>query len=138
MKTTLLAAAALSLITATTARAGEGNGEPFPFHAPGVTTYVPFATYAADTGSAAYPDLAGRSSQVVTAGNSDLLPTVGSEGAVQTANSLPHGFEDGTVALGQAQSVQRYLAQQQAVAQTRTARMASARSGGPWSTSFRK
>lgn len=99
MKTTLrAAAAALSLLAATAAHAeSEGNGEPFPFRAPGMTA-VTSPTYAADTGSAAYPDLTGRPSQVVTAGGPDVLPANGSEGAVQTANSLPRSAMEGTVA----------------------------------------
>ncbi len=100
MKTTLLAAmAALTLVVATAAaHAGEGNGEPFPFHAPGVTIFVTPQTYAADTGSAAYPDLAGHPSWAVVAGGTDAFPTNGSEAAVQTANSLPRGAMEGTVA----------------------------------------
>lgn len=113
MKTTLIAAAAaLSLFTVDAAHAGEGNGEPFPFRAPGLMALAAPQALAADTGSAAYPDLAGRSSQVVTAGAS-LLPATGSKGIVQTANSLPRGAMVGAVAYTQARSVQRYLAQQE-------------------------
>jgi len=134
MKTTLIAAtAALSLIAATAAHANERyNDEPFPFRAPGMTTYVQPGAFAPDTGSAAYPDLAGRPSQVVTAGGPDEVPATGSEGSVETANSLPRGAMDGTVAYAQERSVQRYLAQQAATAPTRIARTAQVpgKSGG--------
>ena len=118
MNATLRAAAALSLVAATAAHAasgggaGIGNGDPFPFHASGITVVNP-PTYA-DTGSIAYPDLAGRPSQVVTAGGSDAVPMTGSQGGAETANSLPRGFEEGTVAYAQQQSVQRYVAAQAA------------------------
>lgn len=111
MKNTLLAAAAaLTLITGT-AIAGEGKGEPFPFRAAGLTVSASPALHA-DTGSAAYPDVTGRPAQLQAAINPDLIPPNGSEGSVQTANSLPAGSSEGTVAYAQAQSVMRYLAQQ--------------------------
>ena len=104
MKTALLAAvAALSLATAT-AHAARGDSDPFPFRAPGITMVSPPA-YAADTGSQAYPDLTGRPSQVVTAGEFDGMPMTGSQAGIETANSLPRGFQDGTVAYAQEQSV---------------------------------
>ena len=125
MKTILrVALAALSLVAA--AHAGEGNGEPFPSSVPGLTTVSPRA-YAADTGSAAFPDLAGRPSWMVAAGGVDVLPSNGSEGAVQTANSLPRGALDGTVAYAQAESVRRHLAQQAG----RPAQVAQAPGGKP-------
>ena len=125
MNTTLRAAVtALSLVAATAAHAasggGAGNGDPFPFHAPGITVVNP-PPYA-DTGSIAYPDLAGRPSQVVTAGGPDGVPMTGSQAGVETANSLPRGFQDGTVAYAQQQSVQRYLAARQGGQPTRLAR----------------
>jgi len=136
MNTTLRAAvAALSLVAATAAHAasggagGVGNGDPFPFHAPGITVTNP-PSYA-DTGSQAYPDLAGRPSQVVTAGAPDGVPLTGSQAGVETANSLPRGFREGTVAYAQAQPVQRYLAAQQASQPTRLARTGLAPSGTP-------
>ena len=118
MKTTLAAVAALCLLTATAAHAGEGNGEPFPFRGPGLMTTVVPRAFAADTGSDGYPDLDGRPFWIETAGGSDV-PVTGSEGVVQTVNSLPRGFEDGTVAYAQAQSVRRYLVQATRTAQAR-------------------
>lgn len=128
MKTILLAAAAaLSLAAATAAHAQEGAGDPFAFRAPGLTAVTP-STYAADTRSAAYPASTGRPSQVVAAGGADLAPATGSEGVVQTANSLPRGFEAGTVTYAQAPSVRRYLAQP-AAGPTRPDRTAQALGG---------
>ena len=113
MTTTLRAAvAALSLLATASAHAeAEGNGEPFPFHVPGTTVSSP-RSYAADTGSAAYPKVAGRPSWVALPGGPDGVPSTGSEGTVQTANSLPPGALGGTAAFAQGRSVQRYLAQQ--------------------------
>lgn len=129
MKTTMTAiAAALSLLATTAAHAGEGNGEPFAFRAPGVTAATAPA-FAADTDSAAYPDLAGRPSWAVAAGSPDALPATGSEGAVQTASSLPRGAMDGTAAYAQAQ-LARALARQ-AAPPAGTAQTAQAGSGKP-------
>ena len=124
------AIAALLIASASVARAGEGNGDPFPFRAPGVTNVVSPQTYAVDTGSAAYPDFTGRSSWTVAAGGADALSANGSEGAVQTAKSLPQGFAEGTVAYAQAQSVRRYLARQE-TGQARMAERARILRGGP-------
>ncbi len=135
MKTTLLAAAAAFSLAAATAQAasggaaGVGNGNPFPFHAAGITVVNP-QTYA-DTGSQAYPNLAGRASEVVTAGGSDTVPMTGSQGGVETANSLPRGFEQGTVAYAQQQSVQRYFAAQAAARSSRVVQTAQAPDGKP-------
>ena len=110
MKTTLFAAAAtLSLVTAAAAHAQEGLGEPFPFRAPGLTVVSPLA-YAADTGSAAHPDLTGRPCELVSAGNGPNAATliITSEGTVQTVNSLPRGSVAGTIAYTQTQSVRRH------------------------------
>lgn len=132
MRTTLIAAAAaLSLFAINAAHAGEGNGEPFLFRAPGLTALATLQTLAADTGSTAYPDLAGRPSRVVTAG-AGLLPAAGSEGVVQTANALPRGAMEGTVTYTQARSVQRYLAQHEAapVQMSRMAQMPASQPRG--------
>ncbi|MBV9653148.1 MAG: hypothetical protein JOZ42_01155 [Acetobacteraceae bacterium] len=75
-------------------------------------------------GSEAYPAFAAARSVPVTAGDGLLLPTVGSEGPVQSASSLPHGFSEGTVAYEQAESVARFLAQSDQRAR------ATARNGG--------
>ncbi len=123
MKLTILAVAGALSLVAGTAFAGEGNGEPFPFQG---TTQVVANAVASDTGSQAYPSSSGLSI-VVTAGGT--LPTNGSQGAVQTANSLPRGFENGTVAYAQAQSVNRYLVAQ--AARTQASRLAQVQGGQP-------
>ena len=129
MRTTLFAAAAaLSLVAATATHAasgGAGNGDPFPFRAPGMTVVVNPHSYT-DTGSIAYPDLTGRPSQVVTAGSPGVVPMTGGQGGVETANSLPRGFQDGTVAYAQQQSVQRYFAAQAAARSSRVVQTAQA------------
>ncbi len=128
MKITILAVAgALSLI-AGTAFAGEGNGNPFPFQG---TAQIVGNSVANDTGSQGTPSFSGPS-VVVTAGGT--LPTNGSQSVVQTANSLPRGFENGTVAYAQAESVSRYLVAQAARVQTahvQTGRLAQVQSGQP-------
>jgi hypothetical protein len=65
----------------------------------------------ADVGSESYPDFVSAHAVPVTAGQ--VLPPNGSEGVVQTANSLPAGFAVGTPAYNYAQSVQRYFAAQE-------------------------
>jgi hypothetical protein len=114
MKTTLFAAVtALGLAASAVAYAGEGNGNTF-----GYTNTAPLVASAprTDVGSNAYPDFSGRVGSIVTAVGA--LPTNGSEGIVQTANSLPRGFEEGTEAYMTAQSVNRYFAEQAAQART--------------------
>ena len=98
--------AALSL--ATTAFAGEGAGDPFPFRAPAASFSA--STPARDTGSAQYQ--AYNSAQTSTTFNNATLPENGQNGPVQTANDLPVGFENGTAAYMTAQSVNRWFAQQ--------------------------
>ena len=112
-----------SAVAAPAAGAGERyDDEPFPFRAPGMTAVNPSAL-AADTGSAAYPDLTDRPSWVVTASGLNGMPITGGESTVQTINSLPWEAIDGTVAYAQERSVLRYLAQH-AVAPARIARTA--------------
>ena len=108
MKFALIAAVSLSVFGATTAAhaEGEGSGDPFPFSAPGLVIVHP--SVLADTDSAAYPNFSSRPGQIVAEGQT--LPPNGSEGAVQTAASLPRGSLDGTTAVMQARSVDRYLA----------------------------
>jgi hypothetical protein len=109
MKLTLLAAvSAFSVVTAAAHAESEGAGDPFAFRVPGVTT-INQPAYA-DTGSAAFPNLNGRSSRIVIVGGPDTVPMTGSEATVQTAASLPRGFSDGTVSNTQAQSVARFVA----------------------------
>lgn len=86
---------------------------------------------AASGSNEAYPTaFVGRSVPVV-AGAGLVLPAGGSEGAVQTAASLPGGFSDGTVAYAQAQSIARFFAEREGRQQTRlAAAAASQRPGG--------
>ena len=116
MKTMILAAAILSLGAATFAPAyaeGEGNGEPFPVsialgqNAPSTYTY---GYGHRDVGSAQYPDVTGNPGSNLSAlANNDVLPAQSNEAIVQTANSLPRGFEDGTVAYAQAKSINAWM-----------------------------
>ena len=86
-------AAALTL-AALPVMAQEGNGNPFPLRTPGVSTIVT-AQSVPDVGSSAYPDVRGRPGSALFA---SAGPVVGlsNEAPVQTANSQPVGFTDGT------------------------------------------
>ena len=110
MNTKLIIAAtvaALSLSTAAFAEGGgEGSGNPFPFHAAGVTTY---ASGSRDVGSNQLPALNGG---VVSSWSQATLPENGQNGEVATANSLPAHAMEGTVAYAQAERVNQYFAQQ--------------------------
>jgi hypothetical protein len=107
----LVAAAALSLV-AGTAFAGEGNGDPFPFQAPGNTVATATVAHLPPHDTDPFPFRA----PGVPWSAAQMLPGNGSDGSMQTANSLPPNFENGTSAYEQAQSVGRYLAQQGAPA----------------------
>lgn len=87
---TLIAAAALSLV-AGAAFAGEGNGDPFPFTAAGQVMTLNNYKQAAGANQNPYPFTMPGTRMVV----GQVLPSNGSAGAVQTANSLPAGFSDG-------------------------------------------
>lgn len=103
----LLVASSLGLAPAL---AAEGNGEPFPSHAGALAAPAALSVpRVADTGSAAYPDLAGRPGSDLPRLAGDVLPATGSEGPVQTANSLPRHFEEGTVAYAQASRVHSWM-----------------------------
>jgi hypothetical protein len=116
MKTFIAAVAVLGLSLAAPAFAAEGNSEPFPNDMT-VGTRVLRQAQAADVGSAQYPNVIGRPGSDLYGLAGDVLPSDGSEGAVQTANSLPRGAEEGTVTYAQAQSVNHWvLAHSQAVA----------------------
>lgn len=108
MRTTLLAAAALFGLALAPALAGEGQGNPFPGNF-GTLTVTRSLPQVADTGSQAYPDFTGRAGSDLPSLMAEVLPTDGSEGAVQTANSLPRGAEDGTVVYAQARSVNAWM-----------------------------
>ncbi len=138
MKTIFLAAAVAASLGIAPAFAGEGNGDPFPFSAdltartaavpqqfadtgsqaypsvagrPGTGLQNPTggSQQFADTGSQAYPDVSGRAGSDLPSLAGDVLPTNGSQGAVQTANSLPTRFEEGTVAYAQANRVHNWM-----------------------------
>jgi len=96
MKISLIAATALLAFGTLPALAGEGNGAPFAFRTPGITTAV--GAQVADTGSSAYPDITGRAGSSLSVFAGSLAPDTGSEASVQTANSLPVGAEQGTFA----------------------------------------
>ena len=93
-KTVLFAALAVTAWSLP-ALAGEGNGEPFPFRSNGVTATTSGPRQSFDVGSSAYPDVAGRAGTTVGLANIGIVPETGSEQSIQTANSLPPGFEDG-------------------------------------------
>lgn len=114
MKTTLLATAfALTLAAAAPAFAGEGNGNPFPNNAgPLATVATVQPTRVADVGSEALINPVGRPGTQLATLSNEVVPVAGSEALVQTANSLPAGFEVGTVAYARAQSINRYFAEQ--------------------------
>ena len=106
--------AALSL--ATTAFAGEGQTRdqlipPTPSYGAASPTYGFGASVpGVQTGSQQYQ--AYNPGQPMVAFNNATLPENGQNGPVQTANSLPRGFEDGTPTYMEAQSVNRWFAQQ--------------------------
>ncbi len=99
---TMFFAAALTL-AALPAFAQEGSGDPFVLGTPGTTSYV--TTQTADVGSSAYPNVIGRPGSNLSMLAGDILPVTGSEGPVQTANSLPVGFTNGTVTYAGARPV---------------------------------
>lgn len=107
-------AASILVLAMGAAQAGEGNGEPFPNTAAG--SAVVSNQVSSDTGSATGPVFGHATSRLV---QGNVLPENGSAGAVQTANSLPRGFENGTVAYTQAQSIQRWALAHQAAPTTR-------------------
>ncbi len=109
MRTLFLAAAVAFSLGLAPAFAGEGNGEPFPNTAESFTARTTTSFQHADTGSNAYPNVAGRPGSDLPALAGDVLPANGSEGTVQTANSLPAHFEEGTVAYAQATRVRNWM-----------------------------
>ncbi len=87
---------------------GEGNGNPFPFSAPGITTqYGKMVRRSPDQDAFQYRSPA----QAVTSVDMGAMaPQNGSEGSVQTANSLPRGASAGTANYAHIQSLQQYWA----------------------------
>ncbi len=112
-KLTIIATVAALSLSTTAFAEGEGNGDPFPFRAQPQTAYIangPGYAATADVGSQQYP--AANPALSFASNGAPILPENGSNGPVQTANSLPVGFEEGTVAYMQAQSINRWYAQQ--------------------------
>ncbi len=95
----------------------EGNGDPFAFQAAGQASTG--RAFVSDTGSAAYPELAGNSAQPSSLAQLD--PGESSEAQFQTANSAPLGFAGGSLTVTQAQDASRYLASQALKSSYRTA-----------------
>lgn len=110
MKTLILAAIVASSLGLAPAMAAEGNSEPFPYNAGSFMAHSALtAPRVADTGSEAYPNLVGRPGSDLPELAGNVLPTNGSEGIVQTANSLPARFEEGTVAYAQATRIHNWM-----------------------------
>ncbi len=114
MNKILIATSVFSLMLGV-AHAAEGNGDPFADRTP---HSVIANQVVRDTGSESTPTY-GPGATVLTQG--DVLPTNGSNAIVQSANSLPSGFENGTVAYAEARSVQRWVLAHQAVPANRLA-----------------
>lgn len=93
MKTIMLAAVAVAAL-ALPALAAEGNGEPVPNSLSGATTTMTLSQRA-DVGSEAFPDVVGRPGSSISVASVGIVPETGSEQPIQTANSLPRGFEQG-------------------------------------------
>ncbi len=93
MKTFIIAAVAVAAL-ALPAVAAEGNGEPFPNYLSGSTTTTALSQ-TADVGSEAFPNVAGRPGSSISVASIGIVPETGSEQPIQTANSLPRGFEQG-------------------------------------------
>ena len=94
MRFILFAATIAAGLSAHAAYAGEGNGDPFPFRAPGVTTT--FSGYKALPPGLDDPFPYRSPGQAVSQVDRDrMVPAPGSQAPVQSANSLPVGFEDG-------------------------------------------
>ncbi len=101
MRTLVLATAAVLGLAAGTVSAAERTqmppqynvvGNPFPYSAP--QSRVTAASPSFDTGSQAYPASDGQAMPVVVG---QEIPPNNSEGAMQTANSLPQGYAAGEV-----------------------------------------
>lgn len=110
---TLLAAAFVALaLGAAPAFAAEGNDDPFARAPTGLpTTAVQLRPVAADVGSEQEYDPSGRPGTSLQL-SAEVLLTNGSEGAVQTANSMPLRFEEGSVQFAHTQDAQARQAAQ--------------------------
>jgi hypothetical protein len=111
MKIVIIAAVAGFGLAIGTAFAGEGAGDPFPFRAPGVVTNTTGRAVLPGANTDPYPFRA-NGTTITTTMSEQITPTNGAEGTVQTANSLPLNFANGTVAYTQEASVERYRAAQ--------------------------
>ena len=128
MKVTLVAVVTALSLTSGIALAGEGAGDPFPFRAPGVVTYTTGRAVLPNAATDPYPFKA-EGTVMTPSMSQQVLPTNGSQGAVQSVNSLPVGFENGTGASAHRASVQQYF-QAQAARQAAVRVIAQHRSGG--------
>ena len=115
MKRFLSIATALAIVAGNTAAfANSGDGpqfalpQPVPETGP-ATTVVTAAPLARDVDNEGQANFGGQPAAIAL--NTDgLPPTNGNEGPVQTANSAPRGFEDGTLAWLTAQAVHQAVA----------------------------
>ena len=96
--------AALSLATTAFAAEGEGRGQAFP------TDSFADSTPLSNTGSSQYQGYS--TNQTIVRFDNTVLRENGQNRPVESANSLPRGFADGTDSARYAQSVDRYFAQQ--------------------------
>jgi hypothetical protein len=106
MNKTFIAAASLLALSGLLQAHAESNGLA-AVEQPPTTGSILSSPALVQTGSETYQGLTGPSVPVMSG---QVLPSNGSEGAVQTANSLPPGFTLGTPEYNYAQSVQRYFA----------------------------
>ena len=114
MKFTLIAATIALGLGAHAAFAGEGAGDPFPFHAQGVTHNL--STYKQGIGGLDDPYPMKNPGHVVTQSETEaMIPANGAQGEPQSVNSLPKGFANGMSSYAQLRP-----ASSTAVAQTTT------------------
>ena len=109
---TLLAAAFALALGVAPAVAGEGRGNPFDGAAfTGQTTGVGSGQLDANLGAEQPYDPSGLPGTGLTL-SAEFLPVNGQNGVVQSVNSAPPGFADGTVRSAQARTVQAWHAAQ--------------------------
>ena len=126
MKLVVFAAIATLGLSAGSAYAAEGGGDPFPFRVPGVTTVTTGMAVPSGANDDPFPFRA--NGILITKAMSDrVLPTNGAEGSVQSANSIPPGANSGTGAYAENQTVQRYFQAQRTQAVARMAQHGSAK-----------
>jgi hypothetical protein len=108
MRFTIVLAITSISMTMSTAFAGEGAGDPFPYRAPGVTTPITGLQALAPD---AFPFPINANGTIETPLDAErMLPSNGAQSAVQSVNSLPPGFENGTAAMLRHKSTQAYEA----------------------------